>query len=206
MVCAVPKHLLCSMHKARAAEPPHSAAGVKAKVYFGLPCPCTIRIALFSSSGGLTYSRAPVRSKKIACMCMWWMAVREPSWWWQLCNADDVCNGAYNSSRKSQQRLESKQLYCACVELGNLRSSGWVCFVSCTDASVRETEPNAESKVYLGLKISDHVKRVREALSMRALWEQSLVYTRYISTSGKNNTTTEETMANGTEDLVFKWK
>ncbi len=34
-------------------------------------------------------------------------------------------------------------------------------------------------------KISDHVKRVREMLSMRALWEQSLVYTCCISTSSK---------------------
>ncbi len=28
MVCAAPTRLLCSMHKARAAEPQHSAAGV----------------------------------------------------------------------------------------------------------------------------------------------------------------------------------
>ncbi len=52
-----------------------------------------------------------------------------------------------------------------------------------------------ESEVYLGLKISDHVKRVREELSMRALWEQSLVYTCRVSTSGKNYANIEETMA-----------
>ncbi len=50
---------------------------------------------------------------------------------------------------------------------------------------MRETERNMESEVYLGLKISDHVKRVREELSMEALWEQSLVYTCLVSTSGK---------------------
>jgi len=61
-----------------------------------------------------------------------------------------------------------------------------------------------ESEVYLGLKISDHVKRLREEFSMGALWEQSLVYTCHVSTSGKNYVNTEETMADGTEDLVFK--
>ncbi len=50
---------------------------------------------------------------------------------------------------------------------------------------MRETERNMESEVYLGLKISDHVKRVREELSMEALWEQSLVYTCLVSMSGK---------------------
>ncbi len=39
---------------------------------------------------------------------------------------------------------------------------------------------------------------------MRALWEQSLVYTCCVSTSGTNDTNFEETMADGTEDLVFK--
>ncbi len=38
---------------------------------------------------------------------------------------------------------------------------------------------------------------------MWALWEQSLVYTLRISTSGKNDENTEETMADGTEDLVL---
>ncbi len=41
---------------------------------------------------------------------------------------------------------------------------------------------------------------------MRALWEQSLVYTRRVSTSGKNDMNTEEMMVEGTEDLVFKQK
>ncbi len=41
---------------------------------------------------------------------------------------------------------------------------------------------------------------------MPALWEQSLVYTRRVSMSGKNDVNTEETMADGTEDLVFKRK
>ncbi len=69
---------------------------------------------------------------------------------------------------------------------------------------MREMEWNVESEVYLGLKISDHVKRLREEFSMGALWEQSLVYTCHVSTSGKNDVNTEETMADGTEDLVFK--
>ncbi len=69
---------------------------------------------------------------------------------------------------------------------------------------MHEMERSAESEVYLGLKISDHVKRVREELSMRALRQQSLVYICHISTSGKNDANTEETMADGTEDLVFK--
>ncbi len=64
---------------------------------------------------------------------------------------------------------------------------------------MREMEWNAEREVYLGVKISDHVKRVREELST-----QSLVYTCHVSTSGKNDVNTEETMADGTEDLVFK--
>ncbi len=81
---------------------------------------------------------------------------------------------------------------------------GLVCFDTSTDAAVRETEWNAESEVCLGLKITDHVKRVREVLSMRALWEQSLVYTRHVSRSGKNDANTEETTADGMENLVFK--
>ncbi len=55
-------------------------------------------------------------------------------------------------------------------------------------------------------KISDHMKRAREVLSMPDLWEQSLVYTRSSSTSGKNDVNTEEMMVDGTEDLVFKRK
>ncbi len=39
---------------------------------------------------------------------------------------------------------------------------------------------------------------------MRALWEQGLVYTCRINTSGKNDADTEETMADRTKDLVFK--
>ncbi len=66
---------------------------------------------------------------------------------------------------------------------------------------MRKIEWNAESEVYLGLKISDHVKRVRVVLSMRALWEQS--HTCHVSTNDKNDANTEETM-DGMEDLVFK--
>ncbi len=125
LVCAAPKRLLCSLHKAHAAEPPHSAAGVKTRLY--------------------TYahhSRAP-------CPC--------------------AGNFLYNSTCKkkaAETRVQTIVLRMYRTRQSALILLCFVCFESCTDAAVREMERNAESEVYLGLKISDHMERVREELSM----------------------------------------
>ncbi len=82
-------------------QPGEKGESIRAKVYFGHPCPRTIRITSFSSSGGLADSRAPrPRAGNFLRPC-------------RRCAYNSAC------ARKRQQRLESKQLYCACVELGN---------------------------------------------------------------------------------------
>ncbi len=96
MVCAAPKCLLCSMHKAHAEKPAHSAARVKAKEYFGSPRLHPSALHNFHNQEGSSSAPHPHASN-----CLYYSAC----------------------ARKRQQRLESKQLYCACVEFGNPCSS-----------------------------------------------------------------------------------
>ncbi len=103
---------------------------------------------------------------------------------------------------KMQQRLESKQLYCACVELGNPRSS--------VDEYALKAVQTWLCMRWNGVQKVKYTWALRFLITWRE-WERSfqcellgsLVYICHVSRSGKNDANTEETTADGMENLVF---
>ncbi len=102
------------MHKVHAAKPLHSVAGVKAKVYFGRPRPCTVRITvIFINREGSRTAVPPSR---------------------QFFVQQRMCK-----KKAAETRVQTIVL-CMCRTLQSVLIRGWVCFESCTDVTVQETE------------------------------------------------------------------